>query len=128
MIGPMRVWLVASVAVVVSVAGAPARADLASPLASGGEVDWTRGVVTATGIGLADRHAPSPAVGRAASRRRADDDARKRLGVALAEVPWVDAGTPAELATRDGWLEAHAVTVFTGNDEPSCQRPDAQSV
>lgn len=88
-----------------------ARAEVIDPLPDGAAVDWTRGVVTATGVGLADRHAPSPAVGRAASRRRADDDARGKLAAALAAVPWIETGAPAALAARDGWLAAHAVVL-----------------
>jgi hypothetical protein len=105
--------LVAAVAVAVAVAGSAgvAHAEVVDELASGGSVDWSRGLVTATGIGLADRHAPSPAVGRAASRRRADDDARNKLAAALGEVAWTSDGSPAELAGRDGWIAAHAVVV-----------------
>lgn len=90
-----------------------AQADVIDRLPEGAAVDWSRGVVTATGVGLADRHAPSPAVGRAASRRRADDDARSKLAAALAAVPWIETGVPAALATRDGWLAAHAVVLAT---------------
>ena len=96
--------------VVVALTAGTARADVVAELPSGGAVDWSRGLVTATGIGLADRHAPSPAVGRAASRRRADDAARAKLAVALGEVAW-HGGTPGELASRDGWIEALAVVV-----------------
>ena len=38
-----------------------ARADVA--------VDWAKGLVTANGVGIADRHAPNPAVARGTSRR-----------------------------------------------------------
>jgi hypothetical protein len=88
-----------------------ARADVVAELPGGGTVDWSRGLVTATGIGLADRHAPSPAVGRAASRRRADAAARAELASALGEVAWIAGGKPGELAAREGWIEAHAVVV-----------------
>jgi len=88
-----------------------ARAEVAKSLPGGATVDWSRGVVIARGVGPADRHAPSPAVARAASRRRADDAARAMLATALAEVPWIGGATPAELATRDGWIAAHAVDV-----------------
>jgi hypothetical protein len=90
---------------------APVRAEVSTDLASGGRVDWSRGVVTVIGVGLADRHAPAPAVGRAASRRRADEDARAKLATALGEVPWITGEKPGDLATREGWIEAHAVTL-----------------
>lgn len=106
----LRAALVAA-SIAVSTATAHADASLIDKLPSGGAVDWSRGLVTATAVGLADRHAPSPAVGRAASRRRADDAARTGLATALGEVPWIDGGKPAELATRDGWIAAHAVEV-----------------
>jgi hypothetical protein len=93
---------------VVFVAGT-AHADVTSPLAGGATIDWSRGMLTVTGVGLADRNAPSPAVGRAASRRRADDAARAALAGALPAVPWTAGGKPGELAARDGWLAAHAV-------------------
>ncbi len=48
-----------------------ARADVA--------VDWAKGLVTANGVGIADRHAPNPAVARGTSRRGAEDAARKKL-------------------------------------------------
>jgi hypothetical protein len=98
-------------AVAVAGSASAARADVRDELPSGGAVDWSSGLVTATGIGLADRHAPSPAVGRAASRRRADDAARAKLAVALGEVAWVAGDSPGELAKREGWIAAHAVVV-----------------
>jgi hypothetical protein len=62
-------------------------------------VDWATGVVTARGIGIADRHAPSPAAAREPARRAAEDQARKRLAAALAGLPLASGGT---VGTRDG--------------------------
>jgi hypothetical protein len=90
---------------------APARADITQVLPGGAKVDWSKGVVTVVGVGLADRHAPTPAVARSGARRRADDDARAKLTGALAEVPWIDAGAAKQLATREGWLAAHAIGI-----------------
>lgn len=106
----LRAALVAA-SIVLAASVARADASLIDKLPSGGAIDWSRGLVTATAVGLADRHAPSPAVARAASRRRADDAARALLATALGEVPWIAGATPAELATRDGWIAAHAVDV-----------------
>lgn len=41
----------------------------------------------ADGVGLADRHAPNPAVARGTSRRAAEDAARKALAGKLPELP-----------------------------------------
>ena len=56
-------------------------------------VDWAKGVVTARGIGIADRHAPSPAAAREPARRAAEDQARKKLAAALADLPLASGGT-----------------------------------
>ncbi|HVK87813.1 MAG TPA: hypothetical protein VM513_27025, partial [Kofleriaceae bacterium] len=55
-----------------------------SPAIAHAQVDWAKGVITAPGIGLADRHAPNPAVARGPSRRKAEDAGRKALGAELA--------------------------------------------
>lgn len=57
------------------------------------EVDWARGLVTADGLGVADRHAPSPASAREPARRMAEDAARKRLAVELPALPLAGGGT-----------------------------------
>ena len=57
------------------------------------QVDWTRGVVTASGIGLADRQAPNPAVARGPSRRRAEDAAKQALSAGLPALPLAAGGT-----------------------------------
>lgn len=57
------------------------------------EVDWAKGLVTAPGIGLADRQAPNPAVARGPSRRRGEDAARQALAAALPALPLASGGT-----------------------------------
>jgi hypothetical protein len=64
-----------------------------------GDVDWAKGLVTASGLGIADRHAPSPAVARGTSRRVAEDAARRTLATAIAELPMAGGGTVAARAT-----------------------------
>jgi len=61
-------------------------------------VDWARGLVTAEGIGLADRHAPNPAVARGTSRRDAEASARKQLAGKVATLPLASGGTVADKA------------------------------
>ncbi|MEO8706203.1 MAG: hypothetical protein ABI867_39600 [Kofleriaceae bacterium] len=69
-------------AVVVALS-APAHAD----------VDWAAGQVTAKGLGIADRHAPTPASAREPSRRAAEDQARARLAAELPGLPLATGGT-----------------------------------
>lgn len=59
---------------------------LATARPASAEIDWARGLVTADGIGVADRHAPSPAVARGTSRRAAEDAARRRIAAQLPEL------------------------------------------
>lgn len=61
-------------------------------------VDWARGLVIADGIGLADRHAPNPAVARGTSRRAAEDAARKLLAAKCAELPLAAGGKVGDKA------------------------------
>jgi hypothetical protein len=60
------------------------------------DVDWARGLVAARGIGVADRHAPNPAVARGTSRRRAEDAARASLAEQLAALPLAAGGTAGD--------------------------------
>ncbi len=55
-------------------------------------VDWARGLVTANGIGIADRHAPNPAVARGTSRRAAEDAAKATIAAALPKLPLAAGG------------------------------------
>jgi hypothetical protein len=68
-------------------------------------VDWSKGVVLADGLGVADRHAPSPAVARSTSRRAAEDDARAHLRAELGKLPLAAGGTVAGRA-KDAAIQA----------------------
>lgn len=61
-------------------------------------VDWAKGVVTAEAIGIADRHAPNPAVARGTSRRGAEEAARVQLAKGLGALPVASGGTVADQA------------------------------
>lgn len=61
------------------------------------DIDWARGAITADGIGIADRHAPSPAAAREPARRRAEDAARNALAAKIADLPLASGG---KLAAR----------------------------
>jgi hypothetical protein len=80
-------------------------------------IDWAAGWVTAGGTGIADRHAPSPAVALGTSRRGADEAAKQRIVGKLGSLPLAAGGTLADkLADRsvkariDAAVEA-AITV-----------------
>lgn len=81
------------------------------------QVDWARGLVTAEGIGLADRHAPNPAVARGTSRRAAEAAARKQLTAKVATLPLAGGGTVGGrakdkvIAERLARAVTHAVVV-----------------
>lgn len=55
-------------------------------------VDWARGLVLAEAVGLANRHAPNPAVARGTSRRAALEAAKKLLAPKVAAVPLASGG------------------------------------
>jgi hypothetical protein len=59
------------------------------------KVDWARGLVVADAVGVADRHAPNPAVARGTSRRGAEEAARKQLLAKLDDLPLAAGGTVA---------------------------------
>lgn len=94
-------------AVALVLAAGTARADV--------HVDWAAGLVTAEGVGVADRHAPSPAVARGTSRRVAEDAARAELRGKLAELPWAAGGKVAEHLKNLDVVLAHA---FATRAEP----------
>ena len=87
-------------------------------------VDWASGLVTADGVGVADRHAPSPAVARGTSRRGAEDAARRELAALIAKLPIAGGGTvatrakdPAVRARLDAAVaHAHAVAAEPETD------------
>lgn len=68
-------------------------------------IDWAAGRVTAGGTGIADRHAPSPAVALGTSRRGADAAAKQRIAARLASLPLATGGTLADKLT-DGSIKA----------------------
>ena len=67
------------------------------PVAHAG-VDWATGLVTAPGVGVADRHAPNPAVARGTSRRVAEDAARTKLASEVAALPVAGGGKVGDKA------------------------------
>jgi hypothetical protein len=79
-----------AVILAVGLASRGARADVA--------VDWAKGMVTAEGVGIADRHAPNPAVARGTSRRGAEAAARAQLAKGLGALPVASGGTVANKA------------------------------
>jgi len=62
------------------------------------KVDWARGLVIADGVGIADRHAPNPAVARGTSRRGAEAAAKKQIAQKLGELPVAAGGKLGERA------------------------------
>jgi len=91
--------LALAVGVLVAVVTRPAVADRDAVDAA--RVDWAAGRVTAGGTGVADRHAPSPAVALGTSRRGADTASRRRIAARLAALPLAAGGTLADkLADR----------------------------
>jgi hypothetical protein len=92
-------------------------AAIAGPAPATVSVDWARGLVIAEGTGLADRHAPNPAVARGTSRRAAEEAARKQLASKLGDLPIAGGGKLADRMKDGGVKEriagavAHAVTL-----------------
>jgi hypothetical protein len=76
-------------------------AGLASSARADVTVDWATGLVTANGVGIADRHAPNPAVARGTSRRAAEEAARAQLAKGLGALPVAGVGTVATHATGE---------------------------
>jgi hypothetical protein len=62
-----------------SESGKPAAGAIVVSLGAGAEVDWTRGLLIATGAAAGDLRAPSPEVARVKAERQARDAARTRL-------------------------------------------------
>lgn len=81
------------------------------------EVDWSKGLVIAPGIGIANRHAPTPAAAREPARRMAEEAARKQLAEELPSLPLADGGTlkdklgDKQVAARIAAAVEHAITV-----------------
>lgn len=93
-VSPAGAALVCGACVVLG-AARPARAD----------VDWGTGLVTARALGVADRHAPSPASAREPARRVAEDAARVKLAAEVATLPLAGGGTVAK-AQQDAAVKA----------------------
>jgi hypothetical protein len=75
--------------------GVPGRAAADRDAGDAARIDWAAGWVIAGGTGIADRHAPSPAVALGTSRRGAEDAARQRIAGKLAALPLAGGGTLA---------------------------------
>jgi len=90
----VRAW-VAVAATALTAGGALADRDATDAA----RVDWAAGQVIAGGTGIADRHAPSPAVALGTSRRGAVEAAQRRIAAKLGSLPLAAGGT---LATRLG--------------------------
>jgi hypothetical protein len=66
------------------------------------DVDWAKGLVTADGIGVANRAAPTPAAARGPARRMAEEAARKQLAAQLGGLPLAHGGKlEAKLKDKD---------------------------
>lgn len=78
---------------------------LTSSAEAGVEVDWARGLVIADAVGVANRHAPSPAVARGTSRRGAEQVAKQQLAARIAELPLAGGGKVRDRA-KDEAIEA----------------------
>ena len=79
-----------------AIVGVPAFANAEPP-----KVDWARGLVIAEGVGVANRHAPNPAVARGTSKRGAEEAARKVLAEKVGDLPVADGGTVEKAAKKD---------------------------
>lgn len=86
---------------------------------AGGTVDWAKGLVIADGVGVADRHAPTPAAARGTSRRVAEAAAKAQIAAMLGTLPVAAGGNVATKADdpvvkeRLARAVAAAVTVTT---------------
>ena len=91
--GAMVAWRLSVCALAVALTPRAARADRDADDAA--RVDWAAGRITAGGTGLADRHAPSPAVALGTSRRGAVEAAKQRIAAKLGALPLASGGTLA---------------------------------
>ena len=81
-----------------AVATVAALAALPAPAAADVKVDWARGLVIADAVGIANRHAPNPAVARGTSRRGAEQAAQKLLAAKIEELPVAGGGVVRDKA------------------------------
>jgi len=70
--------------------------------ADAARVDWAAGRVTAGGTGIADRHAPSPAIALGTSRRTAAVAAKQRIAAKLEALPLAAGGTVGSRLAEPG--------------------------
>jgi hypothetical protein len=89
-------------AILTGLAAGPLAGDAAADRETGdaARVDWAAGWLIAGGTGIADRHAPSPAVALGTSRRGAEDAARRRLAGAVGALPLASRRRPGGPARR----------------------------
>lgn len=69
------------------------------------DVDWAKGLVTAEGIGVANRAAPTPAAARGPARRLAEEAAKKQLAAQLGGLPLATGGK-LEVKLKDAAVKA----------------------
>jgi hypothetical protein len=62
------------------------------------KIDWARGLVIADAVGVADRHAPNPAVARGTSKRGAEQAAQRQIAAKLGDLPLATGGKVADKA------------------------------
>jgi len=91
--------------IALAVTVATARADT--------KVDWARGLVIADAVGVADRHAPNPAVARGTSRRGAEANAKKLLAAKIADLPLAGGGKVGDRAS-DADVKARLARALEG--------------
>jgi hypothetical protein len=114
---PPRSLAGALVAAILACAGPAPATPIRSGDDQGRVTDWTTGQLLARGIGVADRHAPSPAVARDAARRRAIADATRALIAAAAQLPMAN-GQRLAKALDPAALAAVAATAQVSAAEP----------
>jgi hypothetical protein len=99
-------------------AAAPAAADPLRTTDHRGRVtDWSTGQLIAHGFGVADRHAPSPAVAREAAQRRAIADATRELIDAAKALPLAN-GDPIGKVLSEAKLAIAATEATLVSAEP----------
>ncbi len=116
--GDDRVGVAARALVLLALATAPAAATpLVVAVAPGVTLDWSRGALVATGVGPADRNAPSPTVARVGAARAAEQAARAALAAAVAQVPAVGGRfDPRTAAVARELALAPVVAIARGTD------------
>ncbi|HEY0190369.1 MAG TPA: hypothetical protein VGC42_04555 [Kofleriaceae bacterium] len=96
------VSLASSSPAIAAPAGRPPVPAAAPAPAYPAHLDYAAGWLTASGTGVADRHAPSPAVALGTSRRGAEQSARHKLAAMLAKLPLASGGTVGDQLAAGG--------------------------